>query len=60
VIHEITNAACSEYHQMCDAMLYSIDSKTFIEAYLKGAIDLDIIKSRLQIIQKKGKRLGEE
>ena len=58
VIDELTNAACSEYHQMCNTQLYCIDSKTFIEAYAKGTIDLDIVRSRMQVIRKKEKRLN--
>jgi hypothetical protein len=57
VINEVKNAACVEYHQMCDTMLYSIDTKTFLEAYQKATIDLDIVRSRMQLIRKKEKRL---
>lgn len=56
VIDEVTNAACSEYHQMCDSMIYSVDAKTFIMAYGKGEVNLDIIKSRMKAIRKNGKR----
>jgi len=45
VINEVKNAACSEFHQMCDSTLYAIDTKTFLEAYDKGKVDLDVIKS---------------
>jgi hypothetical protein len=48
VIAEVTNAACSEYFLMCDTWMYSIDSQTFIQAYSKGTIDLDIVKARLK------------
>jgi len=58
VIGEVQHAACTEYHQMCDSMMYSIDTKTFLEAYQKGTIDLDIIETRIQSIRKKEKRLG--
>jgi rRNA-processing protein FCF1 len=55
VINEITNDACSEYHQMCDSIIYSIDTKTFLESYSHGKINLDIVKSRMKSIRKKGK-----
>jgi hypothetical protein len=58
VINEVKNAACSEYHQICDALLYSIDTRTFVEAYQKGTINLDIVHARLQSIRKDGKLLG--
>jgi hypothetical protein len=58
VIDEVTSAACSEYHQMCDSMLYSIDARTFLEAYKNGKVDVDIIESRMKSIRKNGKRLG--
>ena len=45
VIDEVKNAACSEFHQMCDSMLFAIDTKTFLEAYDNGEIDLDVINS---------------
>jgi rRNA-processing protein FCF1 len=48
VIHEIQHAACSEYSLMCGSTLYSIDSKTFVDAYSKGTIDLDILSAHLQ------------
>ena len=47
VINEVKSAACTEYHLMCATSLYSIDTRTFLEAYSKGTIDLDIVRSRL-------------
>ena len=57
VVDEVSDAACSEYHMMCDTHLYSVDAKTFLEAYQNGIINLEIVESRLQNIRKKGKRL---
>lgn len=57
VIEEVTSAACTEYHQMCDSALFSIDSKTFLEAYKNGWINLDVVESRMKSIKKSGKRL---
>jgi len=59
VIDEVTSAACSEYHQMCGSMLYSIDTKTFYESYYRGKIDIDVITSRLKPIRKNGKLLKD-
>jgi len=59
VIDEVTSAACSEYHQMCDKMMYSIDTRTFLEAYQHSMIDLDVVCTRMQSIRKKEKRLGQ-
>jgi hypothetical protein len=53
VINEVKSAACAEYHLMCDSKLYSIDTKTFLESYSKGVIDLDIVRSRIHRTQKK-------
>jgi rRNA-processing protein FCF1 len=53
VINEVKNAACNEYHLMCDSRLYSIDARTFLEAYSKGSIDLDIVRSRIHRNRKK-------
>jgi rRNA-processing protein FCF1 len=53
VINEVKSAACAEYHLMCDSRLYSIDTKTFLESYSKGVIDLDIVRSRIHRSQKK-------
>jgi hypothetical protein len=58
VIDEVINAACTEYHQMCDTTMYSVDSKTFLRAYQQGSIDLDIVHARMQSIRKSQKRLG--
>jgi len=60
VITEVTNTTCIEYHQMCDTMMYSVDTRTFLEAYQHGSIDLDIVRSRIQTIRKKEKQLGQE
>ena len=57
VINEVSSAACSEYHLMCDPMLYAIDTKTFIEAYNHGNIDVDIIESKMKSIKKNSKLL---
>ena len=57
VIGEITNAACTEFHQMCDTGLYAIDAKSFLLAYDHGIIDVDEIESLMQNIRKSGKNL---
>ena len=57
VVNEVSHAACSEFHMMCDTHLYSLDTETFLEAYQKGNIDLEIVESRFQNIRKNGKRL---
>jgi hypothetical protein len=44
VISEISSAACSEYHMMCENNLYAIDTQTFIDAYQSGNIDVEFIK----------------
>lgn len=53
VIAEVKNAACSEYFLMCDTRMYSIDSRTFIDAYFKGMIDLDVVQVRIKQYGKK-------
>ena len=57
VIDDIKNAACKEYNQMCNSFMYSIDTKTFLEAYDKGIINIDIVNSRLKDIRKNSKVL---
>ena len=57
VVDEVSHAACNEFHMMCDTHLYSMNTKTFLEAYQNGSIDLEIVEARLQSIRKKGKRL---
>jgi hypothetical protein len=59
VIKEVKSAACTEYHQMCDSILYSINAETFLDAYNNGNIDLDIVKSKIISIRKSGKRLND-
>jgi hypothetical protein len=48
VITEIKHAACSEYFLMCDARLFSIDTRTFLQAYSKGTIDLTIVQTKMR------------
>jgi len=60
VIDEVTNAACSEYHQMCNSTMYNVDAGTFLEAYNNGSIDIDIVRSNMKHIRKKGKILGKQ
>jgi len=55
VIDEVTNAACSEYHQMCNSKMYNVDARTFLQAYANGSIDIDVVRSRSRDIHKKGK-----
>jgi len=57
VIDEVKSIACSEFHQMCDSTLYSIDSYTFLRAYKDGNIDLKIIEKYIKKIKKSGKRI---
>ena len=58
VIDEITNAACSEYHQMCDSMIISVNSYIFIKAYKNRNFDVDYAKSHMKNIKKSKKNLG--
>jgi len=57
VINEIKNAACSEYHQMCDTNMFSVDSKTFLKAYSNGDLNIDIVEFEMKNIKKDTKRL---
>ena len=57
VIDEVKNTACTEFHQMCDSNLYAIDSKTFLQAYNHGDVDLENIESLIKNIKKDRKRL---
>jgi hypothetical protein len=58
VVHDVTSASCQEYHQMCDAMVYSVDAETFLMAYDHGRIDLGVVEVRSKSIRKNGKRFG--
>lgn len=60
VLDEVKNAACTEYHQMCDTALYSVDAQTFLLAYQQGKLDIDVIQSRMKSIRKSGKRLTDQ
>jgi rRNA-processing protein FCF1 len=60
VIHEVSDAACVEYHQMCDTMLYSVNSGTFLKAYTQRSINLKVIEEEMKNIRKSGKRLHQE
>lgn len=57
VIEEVTSAACTEFHQMCDTGLYAIDSATFLFTYDHGTIDIGQIEAVMQNVRKSGKRL---
>ncbi len=57
VIDEVTNAACHEFHQLCEAGLYAINAETFLLVYEQGFIDIDLVESMMQRIRKSGKRL---
>ena len=58
VIEDVKNAACKEFHMMCDNSLYSVDALTFFESYGSGNIDLDIVEKRIKTIKKSEKYLG--
>ena len=55
VIAEVANAACQEYHQMCERNLYSVDAITFVAAYQQGSIDMDVVHVYLMKQKKKKK-----
>jgi hypothetical protein len=57
VIDEVTSAACTEFHQMCDSIIYSVDADTFLDAYKDGNINLDVVKAHIKSIRKSRKRL---
>ncbi|UCF07170.1 MAG: type II toxin-antitoxin system VapC family toxin [Thermoplasmata archaeon] len=58
VLDEITNNACIEYKQMCGEDMHAIDSKTFLQAYMGGELDLKIVASARRDVKKPGKRIG--
>lgn len=57
VLEEVTNNACKEYYQMCDEEMYCVDTRTFLEAYERGTINVEIVESRKQDIKKPDKLL---
>ena len=57
VIQEIEHAACKEFFQMCDSILYVVDTRTFLKSYKTGDIDLDIVRKWMKTVRKKGKRM---
>jgi rRNA-processing protein FCF1 len=57
VVDELSNAACREFHMMCDTHLYSVNAETFLAAYIDGDLNLDVVSSRLKDIRKNGKLL---
>ncbi len=57
VVDEIKNQACTEFQMMCDTNLYSIDAKTFLEAYKTKELDTNVINSKIKTIKKDRKRL---
>ena len=57
VIDEVSNQACTEFQMMCETNLYSIDAKTFLEAYKMGEINIDVINSKIKSVKKDRKRL---
>lgn len=48
VINKVKSAACSEFFLMCNSKLFSFDTKTFLESYSKGTINLDIVQARMK------------
>jgi hypothetical protein len=58
VIDDITNTACSEYNQMCDSMIISVDSRIFIKAYNNKDFNIDYAKSHMKRIKKDTKYMG--
>jgi len=40
---------------MCNSKMYNVDARTFLEAYDNGNIDIDIVRSKMRPIRKKGK-----
>jgi hypothetical protein len=59
VLEEVTNNACKEYYQMCDEEMYCVDTSTFLEAYERGTINVNIVESRRQNIKKPDKLLKD-
>ena len=57
VIDEVSNQACTEFQMMCETNLYSIDAKTFLEAYKMGEISIYVINSKIKSVKKDRKRL---
>ena len=58
VLDDITNNACAEYQQMCGGELYCMDTKTFLDSYNNGSIDLAVVENNRQNIRKPSKLLG--
>lgn len=46
VVTEITNNACSEYHQLCTTNLFCLNATTFLKVYTDGALDLDKLHNK--------------
>jgi rRNA-processing protein FCF1 len=52
VISEVTNTACTEFHQMCNSQLYALDAQTFLKTYNQGKIDVKQVETSMKHIKK--------
>ena len=60
VLNEVTSNACKEYYQMCGEEMYCVDTLSFLEAYDRGIINLEIIEALRKNIRKPGKSLKHQ
>jgi rRNA-processing protein FCF1 len=59
VLEDVTNNACVEYYQMCGEEMHCVDTLTFLEAYERGGINLEVVVALKLNIRKPGKTFNE-
>jgi hypothetical protein len=57
VIDEVVNAACQEFHQMCEVSLYAVDAYIFLQSYQQGLFDAANALRMMSAIRKPTKNL---
>ena len=60
VLSEIKSNACTEYSLMCGEEMYRLDTVTFLKAYDRGKIDLEIIEASQKNVKKPKKRIDKK
>lgn len=59
VVDNVCNKTCDRFHKLCECDILMVNKDTFLAAYNKNQVDLDVVTSMKQDIRKDSKTLKD-
>lgn len=58
VVNTVCERTCDRFHKLCECDILALNKDTFLAAYKRNMVDLDVVEKMKYDIRKNGKRMG--